>query len=57
MWYDVGDVVIVVGDLNDYFDRYVDAGNNLLMSKVLKWLCDFNDDGVDELEEVGGWIV
>ena len=54
--YDAGDAVIVAGDLNDYSDRHVDAGNNSPTSKVLKRLRDFNDDGVDELEEVGGRI-
>ena len=54
--YDAGDAVIVAGDLNDYSDRHADAGNNSPTSKVLKRLRDFNDDGVDELEEVGGHV-
>ena len=54
--FDAGDAVMVVGDLNDYSDLNPDVGNHSPTSKCLKRLRDFNGDGIDELEEVGGFI-
>lgn len=54
--YESGDAVIVVGDLNDYSDANADADGNAPTSRVLAKLRDFDDDGVDELEEVGGYV-
>ena len=51
--FEAGDAVIVAGDLNDYSDLHVDAGNNSPTSRVLRMLRDLNNDGVDELQEVG----
>jgi len=54
--YEAGDAVIVAGDLNDYSDAHEDAGGNAPTSRVLAKLRDFDDDGVDELEEAGGRV-
>ena len=54
--FDAGDAVMVIGDLNDYSDLHRDAGNNAPISQCLKRLRDFDGDGIDELEEVGGLI-
>ena len=54
--YAVNDAVIVLGDLNDYSAKYVDVSGNAPTSQVLARLRDFDDDGVDELEEVSSLI-
>jgi endonuclease/exonuclease/phosphatase family metal-dependent hydrolase len=54
--YEAGDAVLVMGDLNDYSDETADASSNTPTSRVLARLRDFDDDGIDELEEAGAEI-
>ena len=52
--YEAGDAVVVAGDLNDFSELHADSDNNAPTSRVLAKLRDFDDDGVDELEEAVG---
>lgn len=52
--YEAGDAVVVAGDLNDFSELHADSDGNSPTSRVLAKLRDFDDDGVDELEEAVG---